>query len=83
MENPRLPATGRSPRARERAKGARPTPGSYNTLCKTRMRFATETFFGSFFQKGTKGLTHSYNGLVKPIRVKQKTLHFSHCVYEV
>lgn len=46
MENPRLPATGRSPRARERAKGARPTPGSYNTLCKTRMRFATETFLG-------------------------------------
>lgn len=24
-----------------------------------------------------------YNGLVKPIRVKQKTLHFSHCVNEV
>ena len=45
---------GRSPRARERAKGARPTTGYYKTLCKTRMRFAIEKFFGSFFQKGTK-----------------------------
>ena len=48
-------AAGRSPRARERAKGGRPTTGSHNTLCKTRMRFATEKLFRFLFlEKGTK-----------------------------
>ncbi|MGN0662111.1 MAG: hypothetical protein ACI4LE_03080, partial [Faecalibacterium sp.] len=46
---------GRSPRARERAKGARPAPGCQKAFCKPRMRLASEKFFRFlFFKKGTK-----------------------------
>ena len=40
-------AAGHSPRARERAKGARPTTGFHKTLCKPRMRLASKKFFSS------------------------------------